>query len=154
MLLVQKDIFTMYGVLGRLFFSVLETSFSVVIWFEKFLTWRCLLSLCLALPYEMSFSFCSFWGILSLTSSIFLILCLGIILFVIFIFLELHWASEILNRVPTKFGQKMLIISSSNIHSLPPVTPIMKLLHIIPRAASTTFSRLLLFLFFSILHFG
>ena len=55
MLLVQKHIFTMYSVLGRLFFSVLETSFSVVIWFEKFLTWRSLLSLCLSLPYEMSF---------------------------------------------------------------------------------------------------
>ena len=52
------------------------------------------------------FSFCSFWGILSLTSSNFFILCLGIILFVIFILLEPHWASEILNRAPTKFGQK------------------------------------------------
>ena len=55
---------------------------------------------------EMSLSFSSFWGILSLTSSNFLNLCLGIILFVIFILLELHWASEILNRLPTKFEKK------------------------------------------------
>ena len=59
----------------------------------------------LAIHWNVSF-LQLFWGILSLTSSNFLNLCLGIILFVIFILLELHWASEILNRLPTKFGKK------------------------------------------------
>ena len=59
----------------------------------------------LAIHWNVSF-LQLFWGILSLTSSNFLNLCLGIIVFVIFILLELHWASEILNRLPTKFGKK------------------------------------------------